>query len=165
MTKHQPTVTRSTRTRTTIWPDESYYAKLEKLRQLIGNKIFLIEAVVTDINAGIHHTGQAYTLLSIIDYPQPDPKTGLLPHNIILDDGRGVNLGRIIQISIESAFTSVEKNIIYKNDTLLNNLLPHYNPLDKKTLTQISKAQLADILGKTESGSVTQKLSNTGIEK
>lgn len=132
-----------------LWPDEQYFANLEKLRQLIGQKIFLIEAVVTDINAGIHHTGQAYTLLSIVDYPQPDPKTGLLPHNIILDDGRGINLGRIIQISTESAFTPAEKNIIYENRDLLNNLWPHAS-LDKHLLAQTSKALLGDILGKTD---------------
>lgn len=147
-----------------LWPDEKYDAKLEKLQRLIGREIFLIEAVVTEINAGIHHTGHAYTLLSIVDYPQPDPKTGLLPHNIILDDGRGINLGRIIQISIESAFTESEKNIIYRNDNLLDNLLPHYNSLDKKTLTQISKALLANILGETESESKSNTKTFTGIE-
>lgn len=145
---------------TVLWPDSQYYAKLEKLKLLIGRKIYLIEAVVTEINAGIHHTGQVYTLLAIVDYPQPDPKTGLLPHNIILDDGRGVNLGRIIQVSIESAFTAVEKNIIYRNDILLDNLLPHYNLMDKKSLTQISKALLANILGETKSVSAVQEISN-----
>jgi hypothetical protein len=165
MNKHKHPVIAAPRNSNTLWPDESYYTKLETLQRLIGRKIFLIEAVVTEINAGIHHTGHAYTLLAIVDFPQPDPKTGLLPHNIILDDGRGINLGRIIQISIESAFTVAEKNIIYKNDNLLNNLLPHYNSLDKKTLTQISKAMLANILGKTEAASATQKLSNTRIEK
>lgn len=154
MNKRQHTVTTTAKTRTTIWPDENYYAKLEKLRHLLGNKIFLIEAVVTEINAGIHHTGQAYTLLSIVDYPQPDPKTGLLPHVIILDDGRGINLGRIIQISIESAFTTADKNIIFKNENLLNKLLSHGNSLDKKSLMNLSKALLADILGKTESTSI-----------
>lgn len=160
MNKCQHSVIGAQKNSNTLWPDENYDAKLEKLQQLIGHKIFLIEAVVTDINAGIHHTGQAYTLLSIVDYPQPDPKTGLLPHVIILDDGRGINLGRIIQISIESAFTEAERNIIYKNDTLLNNLLPHYNPLDKKSLTQISKALLANILCKTESAPAIQKITD-----
>lgn len=160
MTDLKHSVITTPRGNTVLWPDSQYYAKLEKLKLLIGRKIYLIEAVVTEINAGIHHTGQAYTLLAIVDYPQPDPKTGLLPHNIILDDGRGINLGRIIQISIESAFTSVEKNIIYRNDILLDNLLPHYNPMDKKSLTQISKTLLANILGETKSVSVVQKISN-----
>lgn len=148
-----------------LWPDENYDAKLEKLRRLIGNKIFLIEAVITDINAGIHHTGHAYTLLSIVDYPQPDPKTGLLPHVIILDDGRGINLGRIIQISIKSAFTTAKKNIVFENEALLNKLLPDGNTLDKKSLTQISKALLANILGETGSASDKRNISNSQIKK
>ena len=132
----------------TLWPDKKYYQKLEIIRSLIGQKIYLIEAVVTEINAGIHHTGKGFTLLSVVDYPQPDHKTGLLPHNIIIDDGRGINLGRIIQISTESAFNPSEKNIFYKNDRLLNDLSPHWQHLDKKSLAHTSKSMLANILGK-----------------
>lgn len=133
-----------------LWPDQHYYEKIKKLRSLIGQEIYLIEAVITDINASVHHTSKAYTLLAIVDYPQPDHKTGLLPHNIIIDDGRGINMGRIIQISTGSAFNPVNENIIFDNLQLLDEIYPDWKRLGNYSLENRSRQLLAGMLGKPD---------------
>jgi hypothetical protein len=135
-----------------LWPPRSYYPGVEKLKSLIGEQIYIVEVTVGDINAGIRHTGKAYRLLAVIDYPQADHKTGLLPHNIIIDDGRGINLGRIVQISTGTAFNPDEQNIAFDNRGLLDDIFPHWIRLSRTTLAQTSKCLLASLLGKPDPG-------------
>ena len=150
MSKHISKERLKTDSHDSLWPDKQYYEKIEKLKSLIGQKIYLIEAVITDINASVHHTSQAYTLLAIVDYPQPDHKTGLLPHNIIIDDGRGINMGRIIQISTGSAFNPQDENIIFDNLQLLDEIYPSWKRLGNYSLENRSKNLLASLIGKPE---------------
>lgn len=129
-----------------LWPGENYHQQVEKLRQHIGKNIYLCELKITDINAAVHHTDREYRLLAIIDFPQPDPKTNLYPHNILLDDGRGINLGRIASISIGQAFSPAPENVLYQDKKLINNLLPGKQRVSTKSIQQTSRRLLANIL-------------------
>jgi len=81
-----------------LWPSENYIYQVEKLKNSINKKIYLIELRPNYVHIAIHHTGDAYQLLAIIDFPKPDPEKGLFPHFVLLDDGRGINLGRIARV-------------------------------------------------------------------
>lgn len=129
-----------------LWPGENYHRQVEKLRQQIGSQVYLCELRVTDINAAVHHTDRPYRLLAVIDFPQPDPDTNLYPHNILLDDGRGINLGRIASISIEQAFNPASHNILYQDRQLINRLLPGKQRVSPKSIQQTSRRLLAGIL-------------------
>ncbi|MFP4063424.1 MAG: hypothetical protein ACLFS2_11600, partial [Halochromatium sp.] len=78
-----------------LWPPADYQAQVERLRAAIGERIYLAELRETDVQLGVQLTDRAYELLDVIDFPRPDPARGLTPHLILLDDGRGLNLGRI----------------------------------------------------------------------
>jgi len=129
-----------------LWPGEHYHRQVDKLKRHIGETIYLCELKVTDINAAVHHTDRAYRLLAVIDFPQPDPNTSLYPHNILLDDGRGINLGRIVSVSMHQAFNPAADNILYQDRTLINNLLPGKQRLSVKSIQQTSRRLLANIL-------------------
>lgn len=131
-----------------LWPSEDYSQQVEQLKKVIGQTIYLIELSVTDINVGVHHTDRGYELLDILEYPRPDPKTNLYPHYILLCDGRGINLGRIEQISTERAFNPPPQNIVYHDRELFHRLLPHQTRFSHDSVRLTSKLALAEILGK-----------------
>jgi hypothetical protein len=97
---------------------------------------------------GIRLTGKSYELLAVIDYPRPDPVAGLSPHIILLDDGRGINLGRIARISVKTPFNPPTQNILYQDTYLMQNLLLREHTYDKALFAQKTKAILGELLGK-----------------
>jgi len=131
-----------------LWPSENYLQQIEQLKKIIGQTIYFVELSVTDINVGVHHTDRGYELLDVVEYPRPDPKTNLYPHYILLDDGRGINLGRIEQISTERAFNPPPQNIVYHDQLLLKRLLPHQTRFSHESVKLTSKLALGSILGK-----------------
>ncbi len=132
-----------------IWPSADYDQQIERLKTAIGQQVFLVELKQTDINVAIHHTDKAYELLAVIDYPRPDPETGLFPHNILLDDGRGVNLGRIARISIDSAFSPAESSILFEEKTRFNQLTSSQHRATPASIAATSKDLLGAILSDT----------------
>lgn len=130
-----------------IWPSADYDQQIERLRAAIGQQVFLIELKQTDINIAIHHTDKAYELLAVIDYPRPDPEKGLFPHNILLDDGRGVNLGRIARITIDSAFSPNESSILFEEKTRFNQLTSSQHRATPASIAATSKELLGAIVG------------------
>ena len=130
-----------------LWPGENYLRQVEILKQHIGKRIYLCELMVTEINAAVQHTDREYLLLDIIDFPLADPKTNLYPHNILLDDGRGINLGRIASISTQQAFNPAPHNILYEDKTLINKLLPGKQRVTPESIRHTSRHVLAGILG------------------
>lgn len=131
-----------------LWPSRNYSQQVEQLKNVIGKTIYIVELCVTEINVGVHHTGHGYELLDVLDYPQPDPKTNLYPHYILLNDGRGINLGRIEQISTEQAFNPPQSKIIYHDQQLLNKLLPHQERFSNESVILTSRFALEELLGK-----------------
>ncbi len=131
-----------------LWPSPAYTQQIEGLRNTIGKTIYLVELKPGEINMGIHLSDTAYELLDVIDYPRPDPTRGLAPHLIVLDDGRGINLGRIARITVQSPFNPPDANILYQDNFLMQRLLLREQRLSKASIAATSRALLGRILGK-----------------
>lgn len=146
-----------------IWPSSNYNEQIERLKAAIGQRVFLVELKQTDINMAIHHTDKAYELLAVIDYPRPDPEKGLFPHNILLDDGRGVNLGRIARITIDSAFSPEPGSILFEETTQFNKLTSSQHRGTPASIAATSKELLGAILG--DAGQSASRIEdNTGTD-
>lgn len=130
-----------------IWPPKAYEQQLERLRKMIGQSVFVVELNATDINAGVKFTDKALTLLAVIDYPQPDPYRQLCPHMLILDDGRGINLGRVARVSVGSAFQPSVEQMLYVNYDYVQAVLEAPRSLSRAKLSATSTALLASVFG------------------
>ncbi|MBK1673598.1 hypothetical protein CKO35_09820 [Ectothiorhodospira shaposhnikovii] len=95
-----------------LWPPSEYHAQIERLRAAIGDAIYLVELVPSPMQLGVRVHGAPRILLDVMDFPRPDPARGLNPHFILLDDGRGINLGRIARIS-RRPFDPAPKDLLY----------------------------------------------------
>ena len=132
---------------TELWPKADYYQQVEHLRQLIGQPLYIVEINSTDINAGVRFTDKALTLLAIADYPQPDPYCQLCPHLLIVNDGRGINLGRIARITINTPFVANADDIVFINQDFVDNVLLAPRTLSKAFIRQTSQLLLAQLFG------------------
>lgn len=132
---------------TSLWPDASYIAQLERLRGAIGRTVYLVEVNAGEVQLGISMTGTAYVLLAVLPFPRPDPSRGLAPHFLLLDDGRGVNLGRIARVSY-TPFAPQAADIVYQDAVLTDTLLFAPRRLSKALIAERSRQVLAQLLGK-----------------
>jgi hypothetical protein len=98
-----------------LWPSPEYTRQVERLRAAVGETIYLVEIAATEVQLGIRLTGKPYVLLGLVDFPRPDPLKGLAPHLILLDDGRGVNLGRIARITREHPFNPAPADLLFQD--------------------------------------------------
>lgn len=131
-----------------LWPSKDYAEQVERLRSAVGARIFLVEIHPTEINVGACLSDTGYELLGIVEFPRPDPTRGLAPHLVLLDDGRGVNLGRIARISVRRPFSPVPGDILYQAPSLLRTLLFRDRTLSKAFIAERSRALLSQVLGK-----------------
>lgn len=138
-----------------LWPTAGYLRQVESLRAAVGNTIYLIELAATPISLGIRQTGQAHVLLDVIAFPRPDPANGLAPHMIILDDGRGINLGQIIRISLDKPFDPPSAQILYQDTELRQQLLLRERRLSRKFIAERARLLLGQALGRSEPPSLT----------
>lgn len=132
-----------------LWPTPDYYQQVAQLRAAVGQPLYVVEIHSTDINAGVAFSGNALTLLGIVDYPQPDPYRQLCPHLLILDDGRGVNLGRVARISHNTAYMPPQKDVLFSNHEFVQNVLFAPRTLSWKSVAATSHALLALLFGDT----------------
>lgn len=130
-----------------LWPGPDYERQVEALRAAIGQTVYLAELDATEVQLGVRFTDRPYTLLAIVDFPRPDPTTGLAPHLIVLDDGRGVNLGRIARISVGRAFNPSPAEILFLDRTTSQTLLFQDRQLSREQIARRSKQVLGEILG------------------
>ena len=130
-----------------LWPSAEYDEQIVQLRRNIGKPIYLVELKVTDINLAVIMLGKALVLLDVVAFPAPDPERRLYPHMLLLSDGRGLNLGRVARITTGCAFDPDPEDIIFQEQQLLKNLLFHERRLSDESVSQVSKRQLARILG------------------
>lgn len=79
----------------------------------------------------------------------PDPARGLAPHLILLDDGRGINLGRLVRVSLDRAFGPSPAQVLYQDRTLQNQLLSGRRRLSRRFIARTSRLVLGQLLGKT----------------
>ena len=129
-----------------LWPSADYHRQVETLRTAIGETIYLVEVVESPIQLSVHLSGTAYILLGLIDFPRPDPARGLAPHLILLDDGRGLNLGRIARIS-RRPFDPAPDDLLYLDQATSQHLLFSERRLSRDFLARHTRLALAHCLG------------------
>ncbi len=130
-----------------LWPSPEYTRQVERLRAAVGETIYLVEIADTEVQLGIRITGKPYVLLGLVDFPRPDPLKGLAPHLILLDDGRGVNLGRIARITREHPFDPAPADLLFQDREASQALLWRDRQLSDAFIAQRAKALLGEVLG------------------
>lgn len=130
-----------------LWPSAAYQQHIQQLRQAIGQLVYLAEINMTEVNAGVQWSDKPYKLLGVVDYPEPDPYRQLYPHLLIIDDGRGINLGHIARITLNQAFLPAPSDIVYENRSFLDEHVYAPRRLSRELLKDTSKALLADMFG------------------
>ncbi|WP_201247109.1 hypothetical protein [Halochromatium salexigens] len=138
-----------------LWPSADYQAQVERLRAAVGEPIYLAELRETDIQLGVHLSDRAYLLLGVIDFPRPDPARGLAPHLILLDDGRGVNLGRIARIS-RQPFQPTDDQLLYLDRAADQTLLFADRRLSQRFIAERTQAVLGQVLGRSAAAAQSQ---------
>lgn len=131
-----------------IWPSADYHRQVERLRAAVGSTIHILEIEATDTHLSIRHLGKPYVLLDVLEFPRPDPARGIAPHLLLLDDGRGVNLGRIARVSLERAFGPSPAQILYQDQEAAEGLLFRDRQLNKERIAERSRAIVGQMLGR-----------------
>ncbi len=129
-----------------LWPSPAYNRQIEQLRAAIGETIFLTELSDSPVQLGVRLTATPYVLLGLIDFPRPDPTRGLAPHLLLLDDGRGVNLGRIARVS-RRPFVPKPVDLLYQDRAAEQHLLFAERRLSQEFLGVRSRVALGECLG------------------
>ena len=131
-----------------LWPSDEYDNQITQLRHNIGKPIYIVEIKITDINLAVVMQGRAVILLDVIAFPASDPERRLYPHMLLLNDGRGLNLGRVARITMGRAFDPDPEDIVYQEHQLLKRLLFNERRLSDETVSQVSKFNLVRLLGR-----------------
>lgn len=132
-----------------LWPPRDYFVAVQRLRAVIGQVIYLVEINAGEINAGVKFSAQPLVLLGVIDYPEPDPYRQLCPHMLILNDGRGVNLGRIARISINTPFQPQGEDLLFTQQDFMQQFLFAPRSLSRESIQQTSTMLLQQMFGDT----------------
>jgi hypothetical protein len=131
-----------------LWPSEDYLRQVRTLRAAIGRTVYLVELAATPISLGIRQTGQPHVLLDVLEFPRPDPARGLAPHMVVLDDGRGINLGQLVRISLDRPFDPAAEQVAYLDQDLQQRLLLQERRLSREFITRHARLLLGQVLGK-----------------
>ena len=132
-----------------LWPSAEYDRQLARLRDAVGQPVYLVEVKVNDFQMTVTLGNRPATLLQVLDFPAPDPARRLYPHMIVLDDGRGLNLGWIARITTGRPFDPLPEQIVYRETHLIEYLLRHERRLSEESIARVSKHNLAALLGRT----------------
>jgi hypothetical protein len=130
-----------------LWPGADYERHIRQLRAALGETVYITELCVTETVLAAQVTDHPYLLLGVIDFPRPDPARGLAPHLILLDDGRGVNLGRIVRVS-RRPFGPAPDDILYLDREADRTLLFAERRLSPDFIAQRSRTALGEVLGR-----------------
>lgn len=130
-----------------LWPPPDYGRQLDALRAAVGETVFVAELELTDVQLGARLTDKPYVLLGIVDFPRPDSERGLAPHLVLLDDGRGVNLGRIARITRSRPFSPSPNEVLYQDEPVLHGLLFSERRLSLEYIAHQSRRLLGELLG------------------
>ncbi|OAD23606.1 hypothetical protein THIOM_000556 [Candidatus Thiomargarita nelsonii] len=131
-----------------LWPSQEYGQSVQNLKAAVGQQIYIAEVNFSGTHLSMAINSTAFELLAVQKFPKPNPQTGLLPHFILLDDGRGINLGRIARISINTPFNPPADKVLYRHEALLKLLLSNEQRLTKEHISAISTALLKELLQK-----------------
>ena len=121
-----------------LWPGSEYHAQVARLQAHIGQPVYLVELVLREIHLAIHYEGRAHTLLDVLPFPQPDASRRLYPHLLLLDDGRGINLGRLVRVSRERAFLPTADELLFEDNQSTRLLRREHTPLTTTPCQPIS---------------------------
>lgn len=131
-----------------LWPFEDYAQQVERLRGAVGERIFLVEVELSAIQASAVLSDHGRELLAVIDFPRPDPGRRIFPHLLLLDDGRGLNLGRIARVSRNTPFAPEPHDLLFQERFLLDRMLFAESRLTRERIAENSKRLLAELLGR-----------------
>ncbi len=121
------------------------------LRAAIGEQIFLVEIGLSATQISANLSDRGHQLLGVIDFPRPDPARRIFPHLLLLDDGRGLNLGRVARVSRNRPFAPEEGDLLFQERFLLDHMLFRESCFTHERIAANSKRLLAELLGREES--------------
>ncbi len=130
-----------------IWPTEKYYQQLEQLYKIVNQAVYIIPLHQSQTALTFSISSKPLTLIAIVDYPLADPENHIYPHILIFDDGTGLNLGRILRVSINRAFNPDKEDIIYCDNKIQQTLMFAERQLNKESIRLASKYGLGEVLG------------------
>lgn len=130
-----------------LWPPVGYHRQVQRLRAAVGATLYIAELADTEVQVAVRVTDRPDVQLGIIDYPRPDPARGLAPHLVLLDDGRGVNLGRIARIT-RRPFNPAPAEVLSLDAEADRNLLFAERRLSVAFIAERSRAVLGQVIGK-----------------
>ncbi len=93
-----------------LWPSAEYDRQLDRLRDAVGQPVYSVEVTGSEIQMTVPLGNWPAVLLSVIDLLAADPVKRLYPHMVVLDDGRGLNLGWIARITTGQPFDPPSKS-------------------------------------------------------
>ena len=134
--------------RTAVWPSRSYARQVATLQRRIGQPIYIVELAFNGLAVGAVFHGEPRVLLDVAAFPRPDPSNHLYPHMLVLDDGRGINLGRIARVTANRAFAPDKTDVLYGNRALQHQFLYRAQRLTPRHIARIARQQLRVLLGK-----------------
>lgn len=132
-----------------LWPPNSYFEQLKNLYKMLDKPVYIIPLHQNKNSLTFSITGKAIVLVAIIDYPNPDPENHMYPHMLVFNDGTGINLGRLLQVSINRPFNPGKEDIIYKDKKLQKSLMFRKRQLNEESIRLTSKIALGELLNIT----------------
>lgn len=129
-----------------LWPSPEYDHQVARLRSAIGSLVYIVEGRFDPPTPSVIANGQCYELLDLIDFKRPDPARRIYPHVLLLDDGRGLNLGRVLRVSKERAYSPTPEQCLFEDKKLAQLLLFPKRRLNRQYIRDVSHAQLVELL-------------------
>ncbi len=129
-----------------LWPPNSYFEQLNKLYKILDKPIYIIPLHQNHNSLNFSITGKSIVLVAIINYPNPDPVNHIYPHMLVFNDGTGINLGRILRVSINHPFNPDKEDIIYEDKKMQNSLMFRERQLNEESIHLASRAGLSEFL-------------------
>lgn len=130
-----------------IWPSQGYARQVERLRRMIGHPVYIVELTFNGLAVGAVFSGEPHMLLDIVDSPRPTPSNGLYPHMLVIDDGRGINLGRIARVTVNRPFDPRRSDVLYEDRALARGFLYRKSRFTHQRIAFIARRQLRALLG------------------
>lgn len=130
-----------------LWPSDEYDRQLQVLRENRGRTVYLVEVRFNDIHLAVSLDSKPRVLLQVIGFPAPDPGRRLYPHMLVLDDGRGINLGWIARVTRDQPFDPAPDQILFQEPQLVSHLLFQERRLSDRSVAMTSRHNLAALLG------------------
>ena len=129
-----------------LWPPDSYFQQLKNLYKMLDKPVYIIPLHQNQNSLTFSITGKAIVLVAIINYPKPDPENHIYPHMLVFNDGIGINLGRILRVSINHPFNPGKEDIIYEDKKMQNSLMFRERQLNEESIRLASRAGLSELL-------------------